>query len=118
MQNLLKTPRHATLPQLTQTFLGTLKSQLLANNFLQNPLEIAQFPCLWTEKTYRAVQPTSNEKHFQVWILWAIFPSLVEVIKRRSRLFGRVVPAVEVHADVPVSIPIASKDEDILHGSY
>ena len=28
---------------------------------------------------------------------------------------GRV--AVEVHAEGPVSIPIASKDEDILHGS-
>ena len=26
--------------------------------------------------------------------------------------------AVEVHADGPVSIPIASKDEDILHGPY
>ena len=26
--------------------------------------------------------------------------------------------AVEVHADGPVSIPIASKDEDILHGSH
>ena len=26
--------------------------------------------------------------------------------------------AVEVHAEGPVSIPIASKDEDILHGSY
>ena len=26
--------------------------------------------------------------------------------------------AVEVHAEGPVSIPIASKDEDILHGPY